>query len=302
MTGYLHFLYAGSLSEFGEPRLLPQSHGWILERQIPGFASRDAMSCYPLFSCANWIGLEEDLNRIGSNLVSLAVVTDPFGSYDPAYLRKCFKDIISPFKEHFVVDLSKRLESFVSGHHRRNALTALRKIRVERCENPIQSVDEWISLYDNLIARHNIRGIRAFSREVFAKQFNVPGLSVFKALHKENTIGMTLWFTHRDIVYYHLGAYSKEGYELRASFGLFWSAVEYFITCGYNWLDLGAGSGVSHRDMDGLARFKHGWSTGTQTAYFCGRIFNQRKYLEIVEKKNISEVQYFPAYRLGEFD
>jgi hypothetical protein len=82
ITGYLHPGYAASLAEFGTPRLLPRSEGWILERQIPGSPYSDGMGCYPLFACQDWSQLHADLESIGSELVSLALVTDPFGKYD----------------------------------------------------------------------------------------------------------------------------------------------------------------------------------------------------------------------------
>ncbi len=60
-TGYLNQAYAHSLSEFGNPRLLPQSQGSILEREILESSYRDAMGCYPLFACKDWAHLSEDI-------------------------------------------------------------------------------------------------------------------------------------------------------------------------------------------------------------------------------------------------
>jgi hypothetical protein len=111
-----------------------------------------------------------------------------------------------------------------------------------------------------------------------------------------------LWFVQGDVGYYHLGAYSPPGYEMRASFALFQFAIEYFSVSGLRWLSIGAGAGVGSGETDGLTRFKKGWSTGTRTAYFCGRIFDNVKYQEIVSTKDIPATDYFPAYRLGEFE
>jgi hypothetical protein len=63
---------------------------------------------------------------------------------------------------------------------------------------------------------------------------------------------------------------------------------------------LGAGAGTSAADS-GLDRFKQGWSTDFRTAYFCGRIFDRKKYEEIVRLRNVPATSYFPAYRVGEF-
>lgn len=301
MTGYLHPSYVESLSEFGKPRLLPKSGGWILKRQIPGTIYQDGMGCYPLFTCQDWSQLYSDMEDIKSELVSLAIVTDPFGAYTIDYLQQCFRDVVIPFKEHFVVDLSRPMNTFVSYHHRRYAQKALQNISIERCSNPQQFLNEWIDLYNFLIQRHHIKGIPAFSRLSFVQQMKIPGLFMFRAVYKEITVGMVLWYIQGNVSYYHLGAYSDLGYKLRASFALFWYVIKYFASVGLEWLSLGAGTGVKANHMDGLTRFKRGWSTATRTAYFCGRIFNHKQYLEIIEAKNLANADYFPAYRKGEF-
>ena len=303
VTGYLHPTYAESLAEFGAPRVLPRCGGWILQRQIPGFSFHDAMGCYPLFACQDWSQLYADLEDIERELVSLSVVTDPFGDNDAEYLHQCFRDVIIPFKEHFVLDLGRDMNIFVSTHHCRNARKALRDVYVEVCQNPSQFVGEWMELYSALIKKHNIRGIPAFSKLSLAKQLTVPGVVMQRAVYREATVGITLWYVQGDVGYYHLGAYSDIGYKLRASFALFWSAIEYFAANKLRWLNLGAGAGagVRRNGGDGLTRFKRGWSTETRTAYFCGRIFDQDKYTKIVEARDAPETHYFPAYRKGEF-
>ena len=299
--GYMHPGYAESLAEFGKPRLLPKSGGWILERQIPGFPSRDSMGCYPLFSCQDWSYLYSDLEDITKELVSLAVVTDPFGAYDLPYLQRCFRDMVIPFKKHFVVDLSREMSTFVSGHHRRSARKALQHVYVQRCEQPTQFINEWVDLYANLIKRHHIRGMPTFSRSSFIKQLEVPGLVMFRGVHQGTTVGIILCFIQGNVGYYHLGAYSEIGYELKVSFALFWHMIDYLAANRLRWLNLGAGAGVAGNYADGLTLFKQGWSTGTVTAYFCGRIFDSERYAEIVKAMGIAATDYFPAYRKGEF-
>ncbi len=305
MNGYSHPAYAASLAEFGTPRLLPRSGGWILERAVPATPWHDAMGCYPLFACQDWSGLHLDLDELQGDLVSLAMVADPFGAHDPDYLRQCFRDVVVPFKEHAVVDLSQAPTSFVDAHHRRNARKALERVEVQPCTDATHFAAEWNTLYAKLVERHNIRGLTAFSAESFRAQLAVPGLTMFRATRGCETVGMTLWYADRGVAYYHLGAYSDAGYELGASFALFWRVIEYFSAHGLQWLNLGAGAGLSGSGevdgVDGLARFKRGWATGTLTAYFCGRIFDRPKYDEIMETKHVAASSYFPAYRRGEF-
>jgi hypothetical protein len=300
-TGYRHSDYARSFIEFGQARALPQSEGWCLKRPIAGTSDWDAMGCYPIFVCENWEALSADLEQLRHEVVSFAVVTDPFGAYDASLLHACFPDVVRPFKQHCVVDLSLPMNSFVSAHHRRNMRKAASQVGVELCEAPTAYVDTWCDLYGELKQRHEIHGMAAFSHEAFARQLAVPGMVAFRARQDEKTVGMLLWYVHGPVGYYHLAAYNPVGYEVGASFALFGFALEYFASQGLQWLSLGASAGVGGAATDGLSRFKKGWSTGTRQAYFCGRIFDRARYQELVQAKGVGATPYFPAYRYGEF-
>ena len=296
--GYSHPAYAASLSEFGVPRKLPKCGGHILVRGIPGTSYQDAMGPYPLFACRDWSRLPEDLEDLGEDLVSLALVTDPFGDYDEDLLNRCF-DVVRPFKQHFVADLAVPRDSIVSKHHRYYARKAVGEVRVEECEEPKRFLNEWTSLYENLTDRHGLGGIQAFSKESFSKQLEVPGVVMFRAVAANETVGMHLWYVSGEVAYSHLAASSGRGYGMMAAYALHWFAIERFAGRLAS-LDLGAGAGIG-RDSNGLSRFKKGWSTGTRTAYFCGRIFDPDTYAELSRRVGPSRTGYFPAYRSGEF-
>jgi Acetyltransferase (GNAT) domain len=300
-SGYAHPAYASALEEFGHARELIHSGGWILERGIPGTEARDAMGCYPLFACRDWSALKHDLTIIGEDLVSLVIVADPFGEFSDNLLRDTFDDVVIPFKEHFVVDLTQRPESFVHDHHRRNARKALRDLTVDEPSDLAECIEEWDALYAQLVQRHGIKGIARFSRKSFLQQFKVPGINVFRARQGGQTVGMSLWYLREAIAYYHSAAYSDSGYSLGASFGLFWRAFEKFAHSDVRWIDLGSSAGVSVAAGDGLARFKSGWSNATRLTYLCGKIFDKAKYYELTEAKGSGGTRYFPAYRDGEF-
>lgn len=299
MTGYLHPNYADSLSEFGAPLHLPKSGSWLLRRPVDGIQT-DAIGTYPLFACLDWKSLKCDLHQLGKSLLSVTLVTDPFGEYDEPLLRDCFGDVVTPFKSHFAHDLSRSL--IISEHHARNASLGLKQVTVERCEDPSSQLDNWVRLYSVLIRRHQIIGIRAFSKNSFAKQLMTPGIVCFRALRDKQTVGMILWFLQNNVAYYHLGAYTDEGYQLRASFALFRKALDYFAESGLKYANLGAGAGLGKAADDGLSRFKRGWSTSVHTAYLCGRIFDRQEYDRLVGARGIGTTDYFPAYRMGEFN
>jgi len=300
VAGYAHDAYADSLSEFGSPLRLSRSGGWLLKREIPETNAHDAMGCYPLFACQNWGGLREDIDSLDEEVVAISVVTDPLGKYSEPYLRECFRDLMVPFKQHFVADLKVPLASIPSKHHRYYAQRALTGVSVETCPHPERFLDDWSTLYDFLVARHHLTGIKAFSRKAFAVQLNVPGIVMFRATAEGETVGAHLWFTQGNVAHSHLAAVNDRGYELMASYALYQFALEAFAG-KVRWLNFGAGAGLNSDGQDGLTRFKRGWATETRTAYLCGQIVNRKRYEDLTVAKRLQQSDYFPAYRQGEF-
>jgi hypothetical protein len=298
-TGYSHPGYARSLREFGTPRALPRSGGFLLERQIPGSDRRDGLGLYPLFACTDWSALAADLEEACRDLVSVALVPDPFGAHDPELLRLAF-DIVRPFKDHFVYDLTVPAARALSKHHRYYVKQAREQVAVEACLDPPAFLDEWVALYGVLVERHELRGIKAFSREAFAAQLAVPGIVVLRALHKGRTVGAHLWYLSEAVAYSHLMAQDAAGYEAGASYALYAAAIDHFASRAA-WLDLGAGAGVA-RGSEGLTQFKRGFATGTRPASFCGRIGDPKAYADLAESAGAGPAEpYFPAYRRTEF-
>ncbi len=303
MTGYLNAAYAASFDEVGVPRWLPNCDGWILKRQVPGTSLQDAMGCYPVFCCRDWHRLSDDLTELETQreLVCLSLVTDPFGDFDERSLRGWFPHRSMAYKEHFVRDLSLPVDRFLPENHIRNAARGLKSLTLELCQPPHNHADEWIALYRNLTSRHSITGFAAFSDRTLAAQLSVPGIYAWRALYRDRAVGMVLWYRCGDVAYYHLAAFSDEGYEQRASFALFITAIESFASMGVRRLGLGAGSGVAGACEDGLTRFKRGWSSGTRTVYFCGRIYDSAAYEALRRSRGSADSSLFPAYRAAEF-
>lgn len=295
VSGYASRDYAESLSEFGDVRALPNCGGWLLETPIPNTNVRDAMGCYPMFACANWHQLAKDLAVLAPDLVSVRLVTDSFAAVDAAQLSAAFPDVCYEYKQHFVCDLARPLEQSVDRHHRRNTRKALTAVEVCEATNDSHIRGEWCALYDRLIERHGITGLQRFSGNSFARQLLVPGLVVFAAKEMGETCGVILWFVSGHVAYYHLAAYSDRGYELRASFALFWHSLAHFAKLGLRWAALGAGAGM-HATDSGLTRFKRGWSTDTRPVYFCGRILQPKAYAELAANTS-NAGRFFPAYR-----
>jgi hypothetical protein len=299
MAGYLNPGYAESLAEFGRPLHLPRSGGWLLERPIHGTPYKDAMGCYPLFFCADWSRLSEDLLALDGDIISVCLVADPFGDYRPADLKACF-DAVNVTKSRYVIDTRRCMEDYVSGHHKHYARKALKSVAVELCDEPTAYIDEWTTLYSVLCERHKLHGIKAFSRAAFSRQLALPGLVMFRAVAGGVTVGLDLWYQQGDVAYGHLAAFSPLGYQLRASYALKWRLIDYFSS-RVRWIDLGGVPGTGSSPDNGLAKFKQGWSTDSRPTYFCGKILNRPLYAELVQRKGTAGSTYFPAYRQGEF-
>ena len=299
VTGYGHEDYASSLAEFGNPLWLPLSGGWLLQRRIERTQFFDAMGPYPMFFCRDWSRLDEDLSGLATELVSVVVVADPFARQSRDNLEKTFDRVVR-FKDHYVAELNQPPELFVRPSHRAHSRRALRSLEVDVHERPWEHIDDWVRLYANLTRRHSISGLRSFSRLAFEKQLKTPGLVMFRATAGSEIVGLDLWFVQGDVAYGHLAAFSDLGYGLRASYATKWTMLNYFMG-RVKWVDLAGSSGISVNEMDGLAKFKSGWSTTTNAAYLCERILRPDVYEALAGRRPTSTEGYFPAYRAGEF-
>jgi hypothetical protein len=295
-VGYSHAQYGASFQQFGELRRLPRSEGLILIRQIPEAPQyRDAVGLYPIICCKNWQELAADISALGEEVVTLSVVTDPFGSYDENLLRSCFH-VVRPFKSHFVTDFQHPLNSFLSRHHRRHARNALSEMTVEILDGPQVCAREWDALYENLAKRHGIKGIRRFSEEAFMHQLQTPGALVFRAVVGGKAVGIDIWYVENEVAYNHLVAVSDLGYQLHANYALQMTALEY-LKDRVRFASFGGVAGLDGETQDGLYRFKRGWTNSTRLTYFCGSILNTAVYAELCSSCTPCNSDFFPAYR-----
>lgn len=297
--GYASRAYAHSLAGFGEPLHLPLSGGNLLKRSIPGSLHHDAMGCYPLFFCEDWVKLDADLTELSDAIVSVALVADPFGDYTPELLDELF-DVVNPFKQHYIVDLARDPDEIGTSHHRKAARRALRKLQVEVCKDPAGFTEDWIRLYHNLVDRYGINGIRAFSKEAFIRQLNMPEIVVHQAFLGDELVGAQLFYVQNGVVHCHLGAVTDKGYASGAFYAMDYFSFGYFAGKAHK-LDLGGGVGLAATSENGLSAYKDGWCSETRPVYFCGKILNVEKYAELVEARARADDSYFPAYRCGEF-
>jgi len=257
------------------------------------------MGCYPLFCCENWAGLRDDIESLGSRLVTLSLVTDPFGDYTPEYLHACFPDRVHPFKPHYVIDRHESRERTVKKNHRYYARKALRELTVHAVRDPESFVDEWMTLHQHLVRKHKIAGLKAFSRHTFLTQLRTPGAVILRAVYRTRTIGAMIFLVQGDVAHAHVLGCSLEGYERGALYAIIWHTFEFFDD-SIRWCNLMGVPGASESSAEGIRHFKQGWTPITRMAYFCGRVLDRTMYEKLSSSPDRSGSTYFPLYRAGE--
>jgi hypothetical protein len=298
MSGYRSAEYAAALPHWGRPLYLSRCDGWLLERDIAESGCRDLVGCYPLFRCSRWSELDRDLCELPAGNVAVSMVVDPYGD-PPTDLSATFPDVCRPFKPHFGVDFTRDWRASISRHHRRN-IRAAAAVEVERCADPGNWLETWVDLYGQLACRHTISVPARFSRASFARQLEVPGIVLFRAVCGSRTVAMSLWYRDAQVAFYHLGASDARGYELAATFAIFDVALGHFAATGARWAQLGGAAGWQATTDAGLARFKSGWANEQRTAWFCGRVLDRLSYQRLLTRSKRSPSEFFPSYRQPE--
>lgn len=291
--GYGSKQYCQTLSAYGDSLYLPNSQGYLLKRPVPDQPYFDAINPYPLYTCHHWDRLYKDLKEQEAELVSISLVTDPFGHFQLQQLKSFFRDKFLLFKQHFIIDLKQHPEQFISSHHRRNARKGLKQCQIEKIDQPLHYLEDWQKCLNILIKKHDLQGLNAYHNVCFKTLFEMPEVLIFRAFNATENLGFLIWVCQGNKAYYHLAAYYPSGYEQFASFALFKTSIEYFKVHGFEYLNLGAGAGLNNEES-GLTRFKKGWSTDTKPVYFCGKICNPERYWQLSQQK---KSDYFPVYR-----
>ena len=299
---YLDQAYAAAMAGAGQAIALGACGGGLILRQVPGTDLRDAQAPYPFLVCRDWSQLAQDLDALPPDLVSVTAITDPFAQTTPEDLSRAFPHMVRPYKAHFVIDLTRPLESFADPHHLGCAGRALRRLEVGVVADPSVILPEWLRLYANLVARHGIRGPARMTEAAFHHLLQVSHLTVFRAQWKGATIGMILCLDDGTRAWFHLGAYDAEGYRRNASYAIVRHAIGHFAAVGCQMMNIGAGAGAFGDGTDGLTAFKRGWASGTRMTYLCGRIHAPNAYARLVAQTKTGQSPYFPAYRTGEYD
>jgi hypothetical protein len=289
--------YAETLGHIGRVRWLPQAGGALFERNVSGTIYTDLVGPYPWAGFDDWSKLGDDLSRMhsGTAPVSVTAVVAPSTASTDAALQRAFPDHLVDFKPHFLVDLSSNYGDSFAASHRRKISRRDERLSI-CCVEPTGSVrSDWVRLYRALADRHQLSEMASFSASALTRQLYLDGTHVFAARLEQETVGMAIFMVDGPLAAYHLGAYSRRGYELEASFSLFPVAFKSLAANGVKLLNLGGGSGLGPSVNDGLSRFKRGWSTHQEMSRIGGRIIRPDVYAQLSGASPPSN--YFPRYR-----
>ncbi len=255
--------YAAAQLEAGSEVLaVPEWGTHLLVRRGPG-GRRMAVGGRPFTSLDPNSDLAaglEYLRRAGISSVSL--VTDPMWSPDRPTLESGF-DICRRFKETYFLDRGAGPPQ-ISKRHRNRINNARRSGELQEISFA-DHLDRWRELYHYNVANRQIP--QPLSDSYFEQLAAFRELRTFAVLVDGAIVTITTWIRHEDTLYFHDAASSPEGHAASASYVAFAHVAEALDDCRY--VFLGGAAEFFDDPLDGLARFKRGFSNGSAVSYLC---------------------------------
>jgi hypothetical protein len=291
---YASDAYVRVFEDAAQPLWVPAWGAYVLTRELPGGGGRDALGVYPLAPFGPGADLKAGISWLkDQGLVSIGLVPDPATAPPLAELEAAF-GLCMPFKTHQLIDFSRPVE--FTKHHRGKIRRALEKVSVEVV--PLaERLDDWCGLYGNLVDRHDIGGLSAFSRGAFERLAQVDDVMAVAAFFEGEIVSMHLWVDDpaTGVGYSLLAATSPQGYRLSAAYAV--NDVSIRLLSHLKGLNLGGGAGLASEE-DGLTYFKRGFANDEVQAFFCGAILDAPRYAALSGGR-IQAVPPFPAYRFA---
>ncbi len=302
LQGYQNTKYIESISETVPPLSLSRSNGWLVPKIIPGSNEIDLSATNPFIICQNPDSLIHDFESLSDKYVALTVITNPIYEISKEIWSSYFKDLFVPFKSHYLVEIEKyQFERTVSQHHRYYSRKALKEAAITLAEKPIDYLDDFYYLYQQLLVRHDVCASNALSKKMLAQQFNVPGVKMFVARDDYGIQAISVWMQTQDVAFYHLAVSSETGYKKSFAYGTMKTAIDHFFGEGTRMLGLGGGNSIRTKNKiavnSGLQSFKAGWATLSTDVFLCGRILNPEIYNALTKSAVKTDSQFFPLYR-----
>ena len=285
--------YAQTLFHIGRPVAVPEWGCNVVARPIPG-GGEDLAGCYPIAVLNADADLRGGLARLrAEGFVSVTLTLDDFHRPSIEELQNTF-DVVRPFKTHFVHQ--GPIENYRPGRNHRHKINRSRRSVITKPIDLSQYVAAWASLYHDVINKHSLSGMHAFTLASFEMLAQIPGLETIGGFVGNELVSCNTWVTHNGRVHSHLVASNALGYELRAAYAVSDASVTYFRNAEI--VNFGGGAGVEDNAEDGLAQFKRGFGNAQARSYICGAILDRSNYARLTTARNrLLPTDYFPAYR-----
>jgi len=282
--------YAKSLPHMGEPLAVPEWKTHVLVRPIRDGA-RDAVGPYPLIVIAAGADLEAGLSRLkAAGLVSVVLVVDDVLRPSLEALQAAF-DVVRPFKTHHFHDRTIG-EPAYGKHHRyeiKRALSSVSASEVRLADH----LESWRGFYRELGARHRLSGLHVFPPAHHEALATLAGVRAFGAFAEGSLVSAHVFVAHDGYAISHLAASTRRGYETGAAYAVNAAALPHLNDCRL--INFGGGAGTADDPMNGLVRFKKGFSNRAAPSYLCGKVLDPAAYERL--SAGIGETEFFPAYR-----
>lgn len=152
-------------------------------------------------------------------------------------------------------------------------------------------------IYNSTMEKVGAEDYYYFEPEFYSSILNdLPqNAQVFYAVKDRTVIAASIILAVNGMMNYHLSGSMREYSSLAAMNLLLYKAALWGTANGYRSLYLGGGVGTRE---DSLFKFKRTFFRGELDHFFIGKkIYNQEKYDELVEMRNVSEGLFFPRYR-----
>ncbi len=210
----------------------------------------------------------------------------------------CFYEVIQLGEVvHMDLGSPETVWSNLSGFNRNRVRKAIKSgVKIYSGRSP-EIYEIFRKIYDSTMEKVGAKDYYFFEPEFYTSVLNdLPhNAQVFYAVKDGAVIAVSIMLTANGMMNYHLSGSLREYSSLAANNLLLYEAALWGVANGYKSLYLGGG--VATRE-DSLFRFKRTFFKGELNRFFIGeKIYDQEKYDELVEKRNVSKELYFPKYR-----
>lgn len=290
--------YCSCLEGFGTPLELDGMPGCLLRRRIPGTGLDDLVYPYPMFTVTDEDSLLGSLrSQKTGGCVSATIVTDPLAGFDPCSGEW---DLALRWKTHLIADnalpSANTFSDKVCYYSRRAAGRFGFEVRLSPDGRP-GLLGDWMRLWEVLVERHGLKGLKALSPGYFQGLFALDGVLPAILSDGEGIHAIHIWIVDGNDAYSHLHASDTRAYDCSANYLLYSEELKLLSELGCRRCLLGSASGGGGED--GLYAFKRQFANATADNHLLGLVMDRAAYAELTGSP-LHDGGYFPAYRRGE--